>query len=435
MRIREIAVHNYKSLRDTIFTPSGLTVLTGPNGAGKSNFCDALDFIGQMYRWNLELAVARHGGYENICYRHSRRSKNPITVRISATFSNSESSRPFLQNERLEPFIGQTTLRHSLSFGTTSQRIEAPFSIENELITWTAHKSQGHPQAVLMRMERREGRIISVDFTGIHRRLMEVNPEIGRALSLDRPAALLAAPLPSTQSMMSALEQQYYYSMVFPQFGVHLGAIRVYQITPDKSRDAGVPTPNPELERSGSNLPAILRVIREERPDQFAAMIQTMRYVMPSIEDVSVVVNTQKTLSLSFKEVGFGRHWTSEDVSDGTIRTLALLAAVFDPSVSVTAIEEPENSLHPWAIRHFVDACRRASTRKQIIITTHSPTLINHVKAGDVWIVSRPAAETTLQPLADLDPQAVAGWDEGSFTLSEYLDSGAVRDAVPSLAE
>lgn len=79
MKILEIGLHNYKSLRSVTVHPAQLSVFVGPNASGKSNFCDALDFVGEMYRWGLELAIRRHGGYENICYRHKRRSKSPIS--------------------------------------------------------------------------------------------------------------------------------------------------------------------------------------------------------------------------------------------------------------------------------------------------------------------------------------------------------------------
>src|SRR3712207_1270278 len=82
MRLLRLEIHNYKSLRNVAIEPTPLAVFVGPNGAGKTNLADALDFLAHAYRWDLESAVAQKGGYENICYRDSRRSKDPIQFRI-----------------------------------------------------------------------------------------------------------------------------------------------------------------------------------------------------------------------------------------------------------------------------------------------------------------------------------------------------------------
>src|SRR3954451_22715517 len=81
MRLKRLEIRNYKSLRNVVIEPTPLTVLVGPNAAGKSNFADALDFLGEVYRSNLEGAVAKKGGYENICFRQIKRSTAPIRFR------------------------------------------------------------------------------------------------------------------------------------------------------------------------------------------------------------------------------------------------------------------------------------------------------------------------------------------------------------------
>ncbi len=69
MQITQLSINNYKSLRAIQIAPAELNVIVGANAAGKSNFADCLDFISEVYRHGLEVAVARKGGYENIAYR------------------------------------------------------------------------------------------------------------------------------------------------------------------------------------------------------------------------------------------------------------------------------------------------------------------------------------------------------------------------------
>jgi len=68
------------------------------------------------------------------------------------------------------------------------------------------------------------------------------------------------------------------------------------------------------------------------------------------------------------------------------------------------------------------------------MLTTHSPILVDQLRPEELWVVQRPAAETKIDPLLKLDPSLREDWGQGKFTLSEYLDSGAVPDAVPSVA-
>jgi len=160
--------------------------------------------------------------------------------------------------------------------------------------------------------------------------------------------------------------------------------------------------------------------------------VETLRRITPTIEDIQTGFTHTKTLALFVKEKGVKRPWTSEDISDGTIQTIALLTAIFDPRSPLVVIEEPENSIHPRALRNLVEDFRLASEKKQILLTTHSPILIDQLKPEEVWVVRKPGTETKIDPLLSLDPSLAEAWGQGKFTLSEYLDSGAVPEAVPA---
>jgi len=205
------------------------------------------------------------------------------------------------------------------------------------------------------------------------------------------------------------------------------------QLTQSHLREPGIPTPSPRLGRDGANLPAVLGWLKEHDLRAFHTVLNTVSTVMPSLEDIDVVPTARRELGLAFQEMGFSSPWSAKDVSDGTIRALGLVTALFDPSVRVVLIEEPENYLHSWAIGQFVDALREVAETKQIILTTHSPVLIDQVRPEDIWVVSKQDAETRIDRLDDLDPDARIGWEEGKFTLSKYLNSGIVPQAVPVL--
>jgi predicted ATPase len=209
-----------------------------------------------------------------------------------------------------------------------------------------------------------------------------------------------------------------------------LGNTRLYKLNPLECRRPGVMTPNPDLDRYGNNLPGLVAYMQRNHHKAWAATLQAMRDIVPGLEDIRIAFTQDRRLALQFVEKGVGRPWTSEEVSDGTIQSLALFAVLHDPRISLVLIEEPENSVHPWIVRAFVDACRAAKD-KQIIITSHSPALIGYLKPDEVTVVWRTQGRTKLQRLVDIEPEAYTMWSSGELTPFDILDSGWIRQSVP----
>lgn len=389
MRLRKLEIRNYKSLRNIMIAPTPLSVFVGPNGAGKTNLADAIDFLGHTYRWDLESAVAQKGGYENICYRDVRRSKDPISFRVISDF-NVHQMEVILLSSQIRLHAGLHLLDHFFEFKAKSRDIQSPFSIDaEEVVIWDLRTAKA----------------------------------IRPPLRDQNPAALYSSGEVEHSEWM--LQIPSYLKHELRNFGV-------FQLNPRSCRGSGVPTPSADLDRFGGNLPAVVAFLKKQYPEEFGRVLETVRRITPTIEDIETGFTHTKTLALFVKEKGISRPWTSEDISDGTIQTIALLTAVFDPRTSLVVIEEPENSVHPWALRNLVEAFRIASEKKQILLTTHSPILIDQLEPEEIWVVQKPGTETKIDPLLSLDPSLKEAWGQGKFTLSEYLDSGAVPEAVPA---
>jgi len=414
MRLHRLEIHNYKSLRNVVIEPTPLSVFVGPNGAGKTNLADAIDFLGHAYGWGLEKAVAYKGGYENICFRDTRRSRDAIRFRVvveTEFLGASTDGRPVWKT-----LLGD----HSFELKASSRRIQAPYTVVSEKIVLSRRASQEGLFQQFLRATRKDGEV-------------EVEPE-------QRGSNVLESLLPylleqelrqnrnESEFMLSTLQRNGWET----EFENDMGLLRAFQLDPRSSREAGVPTPNPDLDRSGRNLPVALDHLKKNFPEEYARVLETARKVMPTLEDLETDWTHRRTMALFLKERGIRRPWTSEDVSDGTIQMLALLVATFDPRTSLVVIEEPENSIHPWALRNLVEAFRTASETKQILLTTHSPILIDQLKPEEIWVVRKPGTETKIDSLLSLDLSLKESWGQGKFTLSEYLDSGAVPEAVPA---
>src|SRR5689334_2762169 len=115
MYIRYLGVQNYKSLRGIRLSPGELNVIVGANAAGKTNLADAIDFVSEVYRHGLEVAVARKGGYENIAHRRMRRSKGAIEIDLTVELSSDalREGMYLFAGERRPPDM---RVRHRFSF-------------------------------------------------------------------------------------------------------------------------------------------------------------------------------------------------------------------------------------------------------------------------------------------------------------------------------
>jgi predicted ATPase len=74
--------------------------------------------------------------------------------------------------------------------------------------------------------------------------------------------------------------------------------------------------------------------------------------------------------------------YLASSLSDGTLRAIGVLVAAFQSIsghvVSLVAIEEPESAIHPGAAVRLMDALLEASNQSQLLLTTHSPDLLEH---------------------------------------------------------
>lgn len=326
---------------------------------------------------------------------------------------------------------GTVRMRHSFSFRATGQGIRSEFVVTDECLTLnleSSHSQQdlfGKPNDEVVIRRGHDGKVaVSADERSRFAAAVLFEPKFwlsGDAAPISIPPTELLSAFPYLRSSAPA-------GRLFNW----LQRISVFQLSPEVARSPGVPTPNPALNNRGENLPAVVDWMQRNHPDEWGSVEGLMRDIVPEIESVTVDYLHTRTLGLFFKEKGVGRSWTAEEVSDGTIRSLAILVACYDPRASLLFIEEPENSLHPWIIKVVMKGLRRLSTRKPVLLTTHSPLVLNSVAPEEVCVVYKRSGETAVAPLTQFDPQLQVDWANGRYRLFDYIDAGFVSEAVPS---
>ena len=181
------------------------------------------------------------------------------------------------------------------------------------------------------------------------------------------------------------------------------------------------------LRRNCSNVSSVLYALKDS--DEWPGFVETISqlpeneikgidFVSTPLNDVILVQKEQNGSATANME--------AQRLSDGTLRCVALLAAVMsEPMNSVIAIEEMDNGIHPSRARKLMDALSRIASQRGIdlIITTHNVTLLNSLSREDVLGVSVVYRDATsnasrIIPFVDIQNQAA------------ILASGGIGDAL-----
>ena len=185
-----------------------------------------------------------------------------------------------------------------------------------------------------------------------------------------------------------------------------LAGMRVYAIEPAKLREMQDPDSGTSLRADGSNATSVLQEIERHAKGEAERIGQILASIVPNTTRVRTIKHGKK-LSLGFtQEWGRNKRLNFEafNMSDGTLRALGLLTAVYQrPAPSLIVIEEPEASIHPGALEAVLDVIRHASRKMQVVVTTHSPQVLDAkwIRDNHIRIVSWQDGATHVTPLSD----------------------------------
>ena len=116
-------------------------------------------------------------------------------------------------------------------------------------------------------------------------------------------------------------------------------------------------------------------------------------------------------------------------MSDGTLRALGLLAAVFQrPAPSLLVIEEPEATIHPGALGSVLDLLRHAGRFMQVVVTTHSPDVLDAqwIEAEHLRMASWEEGASRVVPVSEATRSVLKEYLMGA---GELLRSNALTPA------
>ena len=208
-----------------------------------------------------------------------------------------------------------------------------------------------------------------------------------------------------------------------------LSATGIYNLNPEAIRDLQPPDPGLLLNRDGSNLASVLSILATRSPEFKRRIEEYIGKVVPGVTGVDRrAIGPRETLEFRQEVRGAKHPWRflAANMSDGTLRALGLLAALFQGSGrgartrQLIGIEEPEVALHPAAAGVLIDSLRDAAERSQILVKSHSPDLLDDedISPDSIFAVVVEHGETRIGPLDDVGRRALK---ERLYTAGELL--------------
>jgi predicted ATPase len=194
----------------------------------------------------------------------------------------------------------------------------------------------------------------------------------------------------------------------FRELATELKSIAIYQIFPDRLREPQKPNPVRPMLEHGENWTSILKAMEAStwKPDLLAALSR----IVGDIDDLKVQqLGSYQTVAFRHGIQQGRERWFDASVeSDGTLRCAGILTALLQsPPLTLLGIEEPELTVHPGAIPVLYDFFRQASQKSQVLLTTHSPELLDLLKVEEVRVVERKDGVTRIAPLAEEQREAI----------------------------
>ena len=380
--LKRVVLNNYKSIKECSVPLGPLTFLVGQNGAGKSNFLDALRLVTESLNTSLEHALRERGGINEVRRRSSG---------------------------------------HPTHFG-----IRLEWRLPNGTEGWYAFRV-GSQKKGGFEVQQEECRVFSKDFNlgeghfykvedGI---LKKSSFKVGPSTLRDRLYLVAASGLADFRPLYNALS--------------HMG---FYNLNPDEIRELQPSDTGEVLKRDGSNLSSVLSVMAKENKEAKDQVADFLSKVVPGIQGVDVK-HVGKKETLEFRQsVGKNQdpwRFMAENMSDGTLRALGVLTALFQTKkVPFVGIEEPEIAVHPGAAGVIRDGLCSASKRTQIAVTSHSPDLLDEKSISDdsILAVVNRNGETTLGPLDRAGREAIK---DRLYTAGELLRLGQIEPDADSV--
>lgn len=370
MNIKRIYIDGFKNVDNVNVTLSKLTSLLSINNFGKSNYLKAVDFAMKFISSNQKDKVNRMNTKNHIPILNSNLGKN---FKFEIEFSTD------LKDEICEVIYG-----YEFQWGLSKER-------EAKIVKEYLKIKQIDSQKFSLFVDRENENALYKAFN------------TGRC---DKDILIKENEL--LINKLSAYDNLYYIDVikVLNEFEVyidrHFDSEYLYSFNPLVEKGNNFLSP-----LSDNGVARILNELKNENLDKYNLIINTLKELFPYITEVGIheidltghnKSNIDDDAPFKWADVEYvlyvetkniSRKIQFSNMSDGVKRILSILTYITLAdynNIPLIAIEEPENSIHPGLLKKYLMALSNFAKNSKIIITSHSPYLINFMDLSNVYI-------------------------------------------------
>ena len=372
MEILKIKVKGIRNISEVEIVFDKMTALVGLNGYGKSNIMDAIDFGLDFIKYPQQFKNRLMSSKQNIPILKFNAGQNyEFQIEIALTANN---------------------VNYLVMYGYEFEweKTNSPAKIINEYLKIKLDaKGQKYTSLIC-----REETLAKYKRT-----------ETGRCdtkIKIDNDLLVI--------NKLTAFDDLYYIDILNQINNIQFYIERHLDANPAYSPDPIVIKGFEKLELVGiQNIPRAVFFLKSAYPDKFELLINSFKQLFPRIRDIDVAehkLNPDKQKSFSFSEDAPLMYTDSiytmtvtddlllqplrfESMSDGAKRIFLMLtyAAIADvKGLSIIAMEEPENSIHPNLLQSYLDILSQLVDTCKIIFTSHSPYIIQYLNPRSIYI-------------------------------------------------
>lgn len=380
-QLTHLQIKNFRSLADVKIQINPLNIIFGPNGAGKTTLLDTIWFVRDCAIRGVDLASSERDHGIGLLWDAADEGEN-ISIKIVTPSGEYEVSFGY-SSGRIEPFAG-----------------EKLFSAhDNKLIV----RIIGSDKAQVYLTDQQE-----LEFLTLR------EPE---KLALSRYVAFENSE-PAASNIDNLLRVVRNYN----SRSASLFKIKRF----GSESDSG-----DRLQDRCENLWSVLRNLHDKRviDERYDTIISFMQESFPAFDNLFFEQTGRYTVYGNFLEKGRRKPIRSSGVSDGHLQMLINLTALFSEGqnrYSLILFDEPEISLHPWALAVFAKAVKLATEKwnKQVFIATHSPVLISQFEPENILTAELDKeGKTVLKRISEIEgiQDLLEDYATGSLYMAEMI--------------
>jgi predicted ATPase len=381
-----------------------LNILIGANGSGKSNFIEAFNLL-QNTPINIRNAIRDGGMPSDWIYKGENEKKT-----ASLSFEFEDTIKEKIEGKKI----------HSIDYFLSFESFHNQFGIVDEIIDFNLCDKEKNviEKRMIYEFKDKNANVSKSFYADGSIKTMTV--EQLRQKNVDNALSVF--------SQKSIPNNYTFVNSVIDILGCDIKHIKLYRdwIFGKSSlarHQQRVDLPADFLDSECSNLCLVLGEIAHT-PAAKDKLIRELKNFYANFDNYEII-SSFNSQQLFFRESGMNTLIPANRLSDGTLRYLCLLSILCHPTPPpLVCIEEPELGLHPNIIHNLARLLKEASERTQLIVTTHSPDLVDYFNdEPEVIIVTEKGRYGTT--LKRLDKAKLQPWLD-NYRLGELWASGEI---------